>query len=245
MDKDKDITITAPAGRRQHRRRRVPHMTDTTTKWMNYRFGIERMTDCIEVTERLTIKADGWEMTRTFTYADGASKSFVDDNANYYCLVPASDGWIAETDSYDHDPVRARHPIAVWRYVIDGQESHLFPEFPGDRSMTRSVAVISPDGRIYEVSDRGCLVNFPFQSPEAWHAHVTQKRAEYLAEKERERLEEEKAALERRRVEASIVFQDGSSLLDVRRRMAEEGFDVVPNRADRMNALANVDEIPF
>jgi hypothetical protein len=104
-----------------------------------------------------------------------------------------------------------------------------------------AIAVISPDGRVFEAY----LSDDPFPSVEAWHAHVEKKRAEHLADLERQRLEEEKAEAARRQIEASIVFKDGSTLADIRRRMADEGFTIVPNRADRMAALSEIDEIPF
>jgi hypothetical protein len=214
-------------------------MSKITTKRMVGMFGAQNMSDCTEVTERLSLKEDGWEMTRVYRYADGTEKSIIGANESYYCLVPAAAGWVAETDSYyDGETARERHPIAVWRFVLDGQDTHLFPEFPGDRSMTHAVAVISPDGRVFEVGNDDSLVNNPFPSVMAWRAHVERKRAEDLAQKEKERVEEEKARQER---DAGIVFRDGQTLADVRKFLAEEGFDVVPNRADRMSA----DEIPF
>jgi hypothetical protein len=114
-------------------------------------------------------------------------------------------------------------------------------ETDGNHGGDTIIAVISPDGRVFEAY----LSDDPFPSVEAWHAHVEKKRAEHLAEEGRRCLEEKKAEAARRQIEASIVFQDGSTLADVRRRMAEEGFTVVPNRADRMAALSEIDEIPF
>ena len=114
-------------------------------------------------------------------------------------------------------------------------------ETDGNHDGDTIIAVISPDGRVFEAY----LSDDPFPSVEALHAHVEKKRAEHLAEEERQRLEEKKAEAARRQIEASIVFQDASTLADVRRRMAEEGFTVVPNRADRMAALSEIDEIPF
>jgi hypothetical protein len=116
-------------------------------------------------------------------------------------------------------------------------------ETDGNHDGDTIIAVISPDGRVFEAY----LSDDPFPSVEAWHAHVEKKRAEHLAEEERQRHEEEKAEAERRRIEASIVFRDGTTLADVRRRMAEEGFTVVPNRADRINAINALkpDDVPF
>jgi len=71
-------------------------------------FGAKNMTDCTEITERLAIKEDGWEMTRIYTYADGTSKSVIGENENYYCLVPAAPGWIAATDS-----ITMGNPLAI------------------------------------------------------------------------------------------------------------------------------------
>ena len=114
-------------------------------------------------------------------------------------------------------------------------------ETDGNHDGDTIIAVISPDGRVFEAY----LSDDPFPSVEAWHAQVEKKRAEHLAEEERQRLEEKKAEAARRQIEASIVFQDGSTLAEVRRRMADEGFTVVPNRADRMAALSEIDEIQF
>jgi CO dehydrogenase/acetyl-CoA synthase beta subunit len=58
--------------------------------------------------------------------------------------------------------------------------------------MRRAAAVISPDGRVFEVSNRECLENNPFPSVKAWHDHVARKREEHLAEQERQRLSREK-----------------------------------------------------
>jgi len=195
-------------------------------------FGLENMTDCTEVTERLAWKGDGWEMTRTFTYADGRSESHVSvDDERYHILVPAAPGWIAVTNSYyDAEATRDQHPVAMWKYWLDDRDSYAAPIFPGDTSMTHAVAVISPDGRVFEVSNNGCLQNTPYPSVKAWHDHVERKRTELLAEQERRQLESEQAA-------RSIVFRDGSNLADVRKQMAEEGFDVIPRRQDRCDAL--------
>jgi hypothetical protein len=114
-------------------------------------------------------------------------------------------------------------------------------ETDGNHDGDTIIAVISPDGRVFEAY----LSDDPFPSVEAWRAHVEKKRTEHLADEERQRLEEEKAEAARRQIEASIVFKDGSTLADVRRRMADEGFTVVPNRADRMAALSEIDEIQF
>jgi len=131
-------------------------------------FGAKNMTDCTEITERLAIKEDGWEMTRIYTYADGTSKSVIGENENYYCLVPAAPGWIAATDSYyDGEPARDHHTIAMWKYIIDGRDYQVMPLIPGDNSMNRAVAVFSPDGRVFEVSARGVLENKPYPSVKA------------------------------------------------------------------------------
>ena len=116
-------------------------------------------------------------------------------------------------------------------------------ETDGNHDGDTIIAVISPDGRVFEAY----LSDDPFPSVEAWHAQVEKKRAEHLAEEERQRLEEEKAKAAQRRIEASIVFQDGSTLAEVRRRMADEGFTLIPDRADRIAALSlfKIDEFPF
>jgi hypothetical protein len=153
---------------------------------------MSNMTNCKEVVERLTIKEDGREMTCTYTYADGTSKTVTAEDGHYY-LVPAAPGWIAATDSYHHEgPARDHHAIAMWKYIEDRHSSSVMPLIPGDDSMTRAVAVLSPDGRVFEVCDNMCLKNDPYPSLKAWHDHVERKRTEYLAEQERKRLAREK-----------------------------------------------------
>jgi hypothetical protein len=151
------------------------------------------MTDCTEVIERLALKDGHWEMTRTYVYADGASKNVVSENEDSYYLVPAAPGWVVATDSYyDDEPVRDHHLICMWKYIIDRRDYCIMPLIPGDNSMTRAVAVLSPDGRVFEVSGKDCLMNHPYPSLKAWHDHVARKRTEHLAEQEKRRLEEEK-----------------------------------------------------
>jgi hypothetical protein len=245
-DSEEELLQSFPEFEREQRRAEIdrlkgkhvtPTAAKTTSEQMVHMFGAKNMTNCTEVTERLTMTDDsGWVMTRTYNYADGTSKNVVGEGEGYYCLVPATPGWIAATDSYyDGEAARDHHPIAMWRYLEDKSGPQVLPHFPGDDSMTHAVAVISPDGRVFEVHSNGCLKNDPYPSVKAWHDHVARKRAEHLAEEERKRLEREDA-------ERSIVFRDGRTLAEVRKEMAEEGFMVVPERQDRCNAL---DELPF
>jgi hypothetical protein len=163
-----------------------------TKEQMAYSFGFDAMTDCVEVIERFALEDGAWVKTHTFRYADGTAKTVPIEA--YHHLVPAAPGWVALTDSgYGAEPVRALHAVAFWQYVLDRRDSsYVMPMIPGDTSVMDCVAVVSPDGRVFEIRREGCLRNEPFPSIEAWQEHVDRKRAEEIAERERRDAEREK-----------------------------------------------------
>jgi hypothetical protein len=179
--------LSVPDGIRQLNRKQVV-MNTVTSDDMAGMFGATNMTNCTEVAEVLAINGDGyWEMTRTYKYADGTSKDVAGEAEGYYCLVPASPGWIVATDHYYDDPLATRqhHAVAMWRYSIEGRDHRIMPLIPGDTSRVTAVAVISPDWRVFEVAAHGILQNVSYPSIEAWHDRIAQERAKLEAEEDR------------------------------------------------------------
>jgi hypothetical protein len=168
-------------------------MPNITTERTDTRCDNQTRTDCRELIERVTMRSDGeWEITRTYTYANGTSQVEEDDFGGWY-FVPASPGWEVITENYEHGQLGfQREPIEMWRFLVGDDHSCLFPVTPGS-DVGRPIAVISPDARIYEVvNERGEVINEygpdqEFPSVESWVAHIADMRVKRLAE-EKERL---------------------------------------------------------
>jgi hypothetical protein len=155
-------------------------------------YGFESMTDCTEVTERLTLKDGRWEMIRTYTYADGTTKNFSDEDC--FFIVPAAPGWEVEMDSYyDGQATHDRHAITMWKIIPGPHSDQVMPLIAGDDpSIMHALAVISPDGRVFEILRGDFLYNKPFSSIEEWHDHVAKARIARVIEEGKRWLAQEK-----------------------------------------------------
>ena len=172
-------------------------MNELTTDQMAETFGTSLpIAACTKVTETLELRNGKWEMTRTFTFADGTLVAPAEASP-FYVTMPALPGWNELVLDMKGGEASAddvtRLPVAAWRYDTDPQGDSLRPVRAGDGfDRATASAIESPDGRVVQLyvywrslgdSDQPHV----FLSADEWVNWVKQQWAEYQRKEAAER----------------------------------------------------------